>query len=128
MNMIWTPHIHDCPLLRSVAVQQWQLPAAPHRGTYQCTRVQGLRCFPLFLMRIITGTLLAVIYAASYANQGNTFGSIAERSFIFMLVAGILPLLTFTSLPVYSNAWKVRQPCRWLGHVAADWLKTSSWG
>lgn len=80
------------------------------QATHQVLGVQGLRCFPLFLMRIVVGTLLAVIYAASYANQGDTFGSIAERSFIFMLVAGILPLLTFTSLPVYSNAWKVRSP------------------
>ena len=69
--------------------------------------LQGLRCFPLFLLRIIVGALLSVIYAASYANQGNTFGSAAERGFIFVLVAGFLPLLTFTSLPVYFNTWTV---------------------
>ena len=70
--------------------------------------VQGLRCFPLFLVRIIIGALLSVVYAASYSNQGYTLTAATERGFIFMLVTGILPLLTLTSLPIYFNTWKVR--------------------
>ena len=75
------------------------------------TSTQGLRCFSLFLVRIIVGALLSIIYAASYSDQGYTFTAATERGFIFMLVTGILPLLTLTSLPVYHNSWKVGAAC-----------------
>ena len=84
---------------------------APSPVTDANTHTQGLRCFPLFLVRIIVGALLSIVYAASYSDQGYTFTAATERGFVFMLVTGILPLLTLTSLPVYSNAWKVGAAC-----------------
>ena len=70
--------------------------------------MQGLRCFPLFLVRIVMQTILAIAYAASYANQGFTVTAAAERAFIFILVTGFLPLITLSSLPIYFNSWKAR--------------------
>ena len=69
--------------------------------------LQGLRCFPAYLSRILLGVLIAIVYGATYSNLGYDFQAGQNRLSIFAICVGFLPLLALTSMPVYHNGVKV---------------------
>ena len=71
---------------------------------------QGIKCFPLYLSRIILGVLIAIVYGATYSNLGTTFRAGQARTGMFTIVVAFMPLLALTSLPVYHNSILVRRP------------------
>ena len=70
--------------------------------------MQGLRCFPLYLSRILLGVLIAIVYGATYSDLGKDFTGGQARLAVFAIVIAFMPLLALTSLPVYHNSVMVR--------------------
>ncbi|KAK9808271.1 hypothetical protein WJX73_005701 [Symbiochloris irregularis] len=76
---------------------------------------QGLRCFPLYLSRILLGVVIALIYGGTYSQLNFSFQGAMARLSVFSIVVGFLPMLALTSMPVYHNSVRVyereRQSC-----------------
>ncbi len=101
MGFLWSGVVvkKACPLAIRGSSLEWDLAG-----------MQGLRCFPFYLARIIFTLVLVLVYGGSYVRLGSTYRAAEERATIFFILSCVLPMLALQALPIYTNHVAVRTP------------------
>lgn len=65
--------------------------------------MQGLRCIPLYLSRLVFGFLIALAYGATYHGLSHSWQGVLDRTSLLFVVSAVLPFLTVISMPINAS-------------------------